>query len=136
MERATQSALSYHYKINWGILRLNRQFGFPVQVQAHFPERGDRQTLELLFVLTSWIPSLYPFFQSLTLRAGAGLPRFALLPATGRPMLEAATGMAREDSSRTRSPVFCCASRRSCRLRGAHGWKGKPSWALLAACPV
>jgi hypothetical protein len=88
-EEVTPYVKRYHYGIDWQILRMKgRRFGFPVQVQAHFPERGNRQTVELLFVVTSWIPHHPPFVQSLALWQGDNLPPFALLPVTGRPILD------------------------------------------------
>ncbi len=83
---APSQTLEYHYQIDWQIPRLPYQFAFPVQVQAHFPERGNRQTLELLFVLTGWMPRLNPYFERAILRRGRGLPPFALQPARGRAM--------------------------------------------------
>ncbi|MGH2542640.1 MAG: hypothetical protein ACRDIB_07580, partial [Ardenticatenaceae bacterium] len=85
---ASVRTLSYHYAVDWRIPRsAPLQYAFPVQVQAYFPERGDRRTLELLFVLTGWMPTLNPFFQRLTLRQGPGMPAFSLLPVRGRPMM-------------------------------------------------
>lgn len=81
-----EKELRFPYKIDWWVPRMPFRFPFPVQVQAHFPERGERRTLTLEFVLTTWMHTLHPFIRQVQLRSTGDLPPFTLLPVQGRPL--------------------------------------------------
>ncbi|MGB0384339.1 MAG: FYVE zinc finger domain-containing protein [Ardenticatenaceae bacterium] len=67
------------YKIRWRFW-----LPFPVQVQAHFPLRSDRRTLELHLTLAGSGVKWKPFLLSLAMKRGDKLPGFKLLPVQGR----------------------------------------------------
>nr|MBA3530480.1 hypothetical protein [Ardenticatenales bacterium] len=78
--------MEFHYQIDWLIPRLPFTFSFPIQVLAHFPHRGNRETLELTFAVPGWMSVLGPMMKKVILEPGEGLPEFSLQDTGGRPL--------------------------------------------------
>lgn len=85
-DQLEQKVGPFEYKIRWDI-----RTPFPVQVQAHFPLRSDRRTVELFFTLTGSAPKWNPMLLKLVIKSGEKLPPFKLLPVQGRTILHKET---------------------------------------------
>ena len=85
-EVTEQKVGPFEYNILWRFW-----MPFPVQLQAHFPLRSDRRTLELQFVLVGNGIGWKPMLLKLVMKAGENLPPFKLLPVQGRAILHEET---------------------------------------------